>query len=54
MTLFKQEELVYVSYHDKDKCIKDGYFQSAAKGQEFAFSESKVVTEWAKKIILDS
>lgn len=49
--VFKDKSII-LSYHDKDKCIKDGYFQSAARGQEFVFDENAIVTEWAKKLIL--
>ena len=42
---------IKLTYHDKEKCIKDGYFQSAARGQEFVFEENDIVTEWAKDII---
>ncbi len=45
------DKSISLSYHDKNECIRDGYFQSAAKGQEFVFGESKVVTEWARRII---
>ena len=43
-------ENVNLSYHDK-KCIKDGYFQSMRRGQEFVFNEDPRVIEWAKSII---
>ena len=43
-------ENVNLSYHDR-KCIKDGYFQSRFRGQEFVFDEDPRVTEWAKRII---
>ncbi len=42
---------ISLSYHDKEKCIKEGYFQSAARGQEFVFGESNVVSKWARNII---
>lgn len=42
---------VPLSYHS-DKNIKDGYFQSAKKGQEFVFDEDSRVTEWAKKLFV--
>lgn len=42
---------VSLTYHC-ERNIKDGYFQSARKGQEFVFSEDNRVTEWAKSIIL--
>ncbi|MBR4344031.1 MAG: hypothetical protein IKP88_15260 [Lachnospiraceae bacterium] len=41
-----------LTYHDKDICIKDGYFQSVARGQEFVFSESRIVNDWAKHLIM--
>ena len=43
---------IRLSYHDKEKCIMDNYFQSAARGQEFVFEENDVVTRWAREIIL--
>lgn len=42
---------VYISYHTKNS-FKNGYFQSACKGQEFVISDDDRVTEWAKKIIV--
>ena len=39
-----------LSYH-YETSVKNGYFQSARKGQEFVFAEDDRVTEWAKKII---
>ncbi len=45
---------ITLTYHDKDKCIKDGYFQSVARGQEFVFSESDIVTKWAVGLIRDN
>ncbi len=48
------DKSISLSYHDKNKCIKNGYFQSAAKGQEFVFAENDFVTEWAKKLIISS
>lgn len=43
-------ENVNLSYHDK-KCVKDGYFQSRCRGQEFVFDEDPRATAWAKRII---
>ncbi len=43
---------IEISYHSP-KSFKDGYFQSAAKGQEFIIDESLSVTEWATKIIIN-
>ncbi len=45
---------IALSYHNKEKCIKEGYFQSAARGQEFVFSENNIVNNWAKSIILNN
>lgn len=42
---------VPLTYHYENK-IKDGYFQSVPKGQEFVFDEDARVTEWAKSILL--
>lgn len=39
-----------ISYHSKNN-IKDGYFQSAYRGQEFVISENKNVTDWAYNLI---
>ncbi len=39
-------ENVNLTYHNKD-CIKNGYFQSRARGQEFIFDENPKVIEWA-------
>lgn len=44
---------VYISHHTKNS-FKNGYFQSACKGQEFVVSENDRVTEWAKKIIVEN
>lgn len=40
-----------ISYHSK-KSFKDGYFQSAAKGQEFVISNGVTVLDWVINIIL--
>lgn len=45
---------IELSYHDKEKCIKDGYFQSAARGQEFVFEKSPVVNEWTEKLLVNN
>ena len=39
-----------ISYHS-DKNFKDGYFQSASRGQEFVVDEDAKVTEWAYNMI---
>lgn len=39
-----------ITYH-KESSWKEGYFQSALRGQEFVFEESSVVEDWAKKLI---
>lgn len=44
-------ETVDLSYHDRKKCIKDNYFQSRPRGQEFVFDEDQKAIEWAKKMI---
>jgi hypothetical protein len=41
------------SYHTQAS-IKDGYFQSAAKGQEFVVAESPQAQEWADSVISNS
>lgn len=38
---------VPLSYHYDPNRVKDGYFQSVAKGQEFVFDEDPRATEWA-------
>ncbi|GAB3335575.1 hypothetical protein GCM10027429_17970 [Marivirga atlantica] len=40
-----------ITYHSKNS-FKAHYFQSAAKGQEFIISGSKVVENWAKNLII--
>jgi hypothetical protein len=39
-----------ISYHSKNN-IKDSYFQSAYRGQEFIISENKKVNDWAYNLI---
>ena len=39
-----------VSYHNQAS-IKDGYFQSAAKGQEFVVDGSSLTRSWAESVI---
>jgi len=39
-----------ISYHTSES-FKDGYFQSAMRGQEFVIEESKNIEEWASNII---
>ena len=41
---------VTISYHSETS-IKDNYFQSARRGQEFVISENQKVSDWAKMII---
>jgi len=45
--LFRSAE---ISYHSKDSW-KNGYFQSAARGQEFVIKDNKKVEEWAMRLI---
>ncbi len=40
--------------HHNNNCIKNDYFQSRCRGQEFVFDEDPRVIEWAKSIIIDS
>jgi hypothetical protein len=42
---------VSISYHSSNSFKKEGYFQSAAKGQEFVISESPAINEWAQQLI---
>jgi len=42
-----------LTYHS-EKSWKDGYFQSACRGQEFVFEENDLVERWAKKLIEDN
>jgi hypothetical protein len=39
-----------ISYHHEESW-KDGYFQSAAIGQEFVIKDDAKVEEWAKNLI---
>lgn len=41
---------VKMSYHS-DESWKDGYFQSAHRGQEFVIEENSAIQHWAKKLI---
>ena len=41
---------VSISYHSHES-FRDGYFQSAMRGQEFVFGESSEVEEWAEELI---
>lgn len=41
---------VNISYHSKAS-FKEGYFQSAAKGQEFVISDGELLMDWVKNII---
>lgn len=46
---------VRISYHaDKDKCWKDGYFQSRGKGQEFVIHSDERVENWLKDLLATS
>ena len=40
-----------ISYHTQSS-IKDGYFQSAAKGQEFVVEGGPLIRDWAESLIL--
>ncbi len=40
-----------ISYHTENSFNKDGYFQSAHKGQEFVITNNEKVIDWAKKLI---
>lgn len=40
----------FISYHSKNS-VKDGYFQSVYRGQEFVISENDKVTQWAYNLI---
>lgn len=46
---FKQ---INISYHS-EKSFKDGYFQSAARGQEFVISENPHLAKWVCNLIKD-
>jgi hypothetical protein len=39
-----------ISFHN-DKSWKEGYFQSAAIGQEFVIRDNAKIEEWAKNLI---
>ena len=41
---------VPLSYHYDPDRVKDGYFQSVAKGQEFVFDEDPRVTDWVRSL----
>jgi len=47
--LFKEAE---ISYHSKDSW-KDGYFQSAAIGQEFVVRDNEIVENWVETLLKD-
>ena len=44
---------VNLTCHDREKCLKSGYFQSRPRGQEFIFDEDDLATNWAKEMILE-
>lgn len=50
-----KDEKVTLSYHNMEKCRiteqTPHYFQSVRRGQEFIFSESKIVDAWARGLI---
>lgn len=49
-----KDRSIKLTYHpNKGECIKEDYFQSTARGQEFVFDECDAVTKWAKSIIFD-
>ena len=53
VTRWKRNEVfgtVPLSYHYDPSRVKDGYFQSVAKGQEFVFDEDPAVTAWAREL----
>lgn len=39
-----------MTYHT-EKSWKDGYFQSAARGQEFVVEENQAIEMWARRLI---
>lgn len=46
----KEFQGLKITYHS-DSSWKDGYFQSAAKGQEFVIEDSPIAEKWGKAII---
>lgn len=42
---------VKISYHSKNSWKKEGYFQSAMRGQEFVIDENADISNWAKQVI---
>lgn len=46
-----KEGRIKLSYHPN--ACRDDYFQSAGRGQEFVFTESETVTNWALSLIND-
>jgi hypothetical protein len=47
---FFSKNKIAISYHPGNP-YKDGYFQAAAKGQEFVIEENAEVTSWAESLI---
>lgn len=43
-------ENIPITYHTKNN-IKNGYFQSAKRGQEFIFDENPAVVDWVKTLL---
>ena len=41
---------VHITYHS-DKSFRDGYFQSAAKGQEFVIQHNHRIAAWAENLV---
>lgn len=46
-------QTVNLSCHDRENCVKNGYFQSRSRGQEFVFDEDQRVIDWIKTILYD-
>lgn len=42
---------IKISYHSKKSWENEGYFQSAARGQEFVIEDNNEVENWAKQLI---
>jgi hypothetical protein len=40
-----------VRYHKMDSWKKEGYFQSAMRGQEFVIKNNEEIEEWTKTLI---
>lgn len=46
--IFRGQE---ITYHSESSWKPEGYFQSAARGQEFVIKESEDISQWAQKIV---